>query len=302
MIWSGRPLKQQARSFALRDLSPRMHSLWMPAAECICIGEAVKLGILDRSSHIIAVEREEPIYRAMVAQLHKFRFDHVLPLHRELSDVQLTDKLDFVNLDFCGTLTEDVAIWTNIHLTQYLADNCTIVLTCRFGWRNNHFMAHAERRFMTRYRVLAEEVTTETSSRHENEIIPLLVFLSAIRDYTANITALRYRDFVDPVQGNAEGWGLPMMLYRLDNVRRRDGEIPTNLPLFDELMEGYIVTSEGAKKAWVTRRQRAAEKAAVLRVPDEDIARFKRNSDRGLKAWQTRRAKARERAKETETT
>jgi hypothetical protein len=308
--WGGRYYKRQARTFSLDNLPAPPRSLWMPSDECICVKEAIEKGVLDRTSEIIAVERDRAIYSRMLATLGSLGF--LRPprtFNCELSTVRLPFDLDLVNIDLCGSLTADVVVWAEETLSRHIVEGCTIILTTRFGWRNNPFLIHAERRFLNEYRRIAEEVTLEIGSRHEKEVVPLLVFMSALHGYVAHTTALRYYDFTD----NDRVHHQPMMLYRMENLRRRTE--PTKLPTLHELTKGFRMTREAALKAWDTRRKKLAEakkreiaaktprwnaeakkrrEAEMGRsLPDDETARFLEYRRRALKAWDTRRARAR---------
>lgn len=283
--WGIRIFKGQARSFSLANLPPRARSLWLPGDACLCVKEALALGVLDTDSRIIAVERDRATFAIMAATMRGLGFNHIPLLEcRELSTVVLPFDLDLVNIDLCGSLTLDLAQWIERTLPHHLTMNASIIMTTRFGWRNNPFMVHAEERLLDDYRDLAEDVTLEIGSRHEKEVIPLLILMSALHNFVGHTTAIRYYDVIEDGGSHHQ----PMMLYRMDNIRHRTA--PTRLPTLGVLLRGFEMSREAALKAWQTRRlkEKATKEAIEAATRKLQHLEYRR---RALKAWETRRAR-----------
>lgn len=234
--------------YALRGVGFRMRSLWLPGSDGLCVKKAVERGIINRYSHTVFVERDEPTFQRIKRSAGRWVGEtlHKPLLHNgQIFDLQLPWMIDYSFLDFMGTLDQKTTFWLQDYLAPNLDDGATICLTHAYGFRNNQFLASLRTDFKEgEWKDLYRKLSDESRIKDDNILIPLAVLHCVFSEFQFEIKPpLKYQDS-----------RRSMLLYRLDNFTRDHG--PNGWPIFTGECE-MAGNRQAALKAWATRRGQA---------------------------------------------
>ncbi len=128
-----RPKKAIARSIAVQKHDGKVSecALFLPSKNCECIKEALKTGLVDKNTYIVAVEKNLSYLPSIVSFLSENFNDFEINAHcgsdilekrtriEEIEEMDIFDYpfdsgvyfFDYAFFDFCGQITDKMAIW-----------------------------------------------------------------------------------------------------------------------------------------------------------------------------------------------
>ncbi len=262
--WSeeDRPLKKDAREYALDGMGHRNHTLWLPGDKCWCVKRAIDKKIVDENGAFIFVEKDSRVVPAIrdFIQSREWKNEPIL-FEDDLTKLKLPWSLDYAFLDFLGTFDKETSIWISQNLS--LSEGAALCITHTYGWRYNLLL----------YKMKSVFEELDLYSEFKNKLhcyddliaLPLAMIQSMLNKYSFKICwPCKYQDSVRS-----------MLLFRLENFHHLHGT--NGWPDFFSLLErSSNMSATSAKKAWATRR--AVEKEKALK-----------RHQAALKAWATRR-------------
>lgn len=301
-----RPEKALARDIIFDEVGQCRSALFMPAASCLCIRRALHYRVINRRSHLVAVECDHAIARRMRRTLRKLNL--TAAVHESmLHSVMLTEPLDFAFIDLNGALDRRTAVWINRHLSVHLAPDAVVAVTLAHAWRNNQFLPLCYDYLMTQQRPLLMAIADELPCSDYDIVTTVALFRALFHDWSFHVDfRLKYRDH----------GSVPMTAYRFYDFRRQPTvphleEIATTLlaspgnvtggampvsrappaPARVKMEKPMTGSTAAAHKAWETRRKNAGatnvEAPKPVRKPNGLTA--------GQKAAATRKANAKTR-------
>jgi hypothetical protein len=321
MNWASsyRPEKDQMRRLSLAVASPKQVALFLPGWDsendegCFDVKQALELGVIDRDTQILAVERNLELVPKIAACLKRMEFNKPPIIHAgQLSMFRnLPQNIDLAVFDLLGNLDDDMVDWFKREFCPRIAPGADITFTFTLQWRYNRLMKDCKRVFFdnrtedTRKLLfkLWSDLGIDEHRGGPKVILQLAMLKCLFHKFSWTYKKAQiYRDS-----------RRTMCLYRLGNLQKADTKWPSLDGLLGRKEGGIImatkqgtksaqkawatrhanarakVLSERALKAWATRRK-ANAKPHVSLATKEEKKRAKMLSQRALKAWETRRA------------
>jgi hypothetical protein len=130
-----RPEKAAARDLMLDKCAPIRSLATLPGRDLICVKRMIELGLIDRDTPQVWIERDLGTAGVMKANAASLG----LTPHIEIGNVrrwQPTNKIDFLNLDLEEGFTPKLGDWFERDLSPVLDDKATIILTMTASSRN----------------------------------------------------------------------------------------------------------------------------------------------------------------------
>lgn len=114
-------------------------ALFMPSNTCYCLIEALKQGVITKTTQLVLIERERSRIKELEAKLHELGLTRYKILVKEMEDVTSEEMgiLDFAYLDACGMLTRKVQCWIEDVLTQSVTFRSDLCFTFSNADRKN---------------------------------------------------------------------------------------------------------------------------------------------------------------------
>lgn len=116
----------------------------LPGPTCEDIKDGLCAGVFNAQSEVIGIERDPVVFvkmRRNGSQLPiRFR-----PVHSDLEDYSPAGKFDLFALDFCGSMTAEIAAWIERN-HHYLRPGGRLIYTTLFGPRRNLYLREQTRR------------------------------------------------------------------------------------------------------------------------------------------------------------
>jgi hypothetical protein len=254
-----RPQKNKTRVYALENLCLKKRSLWLPAAQCLCVAKARELGVLSDNSRLILVEKNRQVAEAMRITAGQWPWVHQpVVFVDELSNLKLGSPLDFAYLDFLGTLPFRTAEWMATELASHLAVNADIVVTLLYGWRNNELMYHLASEIKLQWSDCYEKLKKQVAIHSDQVVIPLAILKCIFHEFDFKVRwPLKYRDSQNS-----------MLLYRLERFNRLAKG--NGWPPFAELIEG--LRKRGVTMATATKKRKAKPTGNKIEAHDVIVA------------------------------
>jgi len=141
--WSTGPknvIRTELMRQAKKKSGPAKTALMIPAHSCLCVEEALKAGVIDQNTELVAVEKNEWTALDMAIRLDELGMKNVTIVRKDLCKIRSFDVevFDFVYIDTCCHLSPLMQFWistvlpnhTNIH-TQLA---CTFINSDRGNW------------------------------------------------------------------------------------------------------------------------------------------------------------------------
>ena len=149
--------KQRGEKFVARS------AIMIPAAECLCVQEALRQGIFTTDTKILAIEREPLVARQIVKKFTELGIKQFVILKEDLKDITsdeldyAADQLDvdredcdqyfdFAYLDTCGCYTDSVRDAIN-EIAIFLSPNSIMAATFMLADRSGRTWMHSPRGF-----------------------------------------------------------------------------------------------------------------------------------------------------------
>jgi hypothetical protein len=233
-----RPQKAEARLLALPK-SQKSKTIWLPGNDCLCVREAKAKKLLAPRGQHIFVERipETAIKVQEYIDKEKWVCKPVLHIGGLLELKAPT--INYAFFDFKGGIEKEVADW--LHNLDLL-DGAELSFTFAYGWRGNKFMYSCQELFSS----LKYQFDLSADLKISDGVILLYIAIikSLLNNYDFKVMRpIYYRDSVS------------MVLYRFREFTKRNSPRPCYI---EPLIGGTTMTTEAAKKAWKTRRKKAA--------------------------------------------
>ena len=138
------------------------NALMMPARECLCVKEALKVGVFTKNTNIVAIESDEKSAEIIDKELQRLGFKNYKVIRQNLQDITADDlkrrlckpskglgrgfkclnntktNFDFVYLDLMGTPCAKTEKWLTSTLTQVIAWSTTVAMTYINSDRTNN--------------------------------------------------------------------------------------------------------------------------------------------------------------------
>lgn len=216
MTWPGKQ-KQTVREVLFAKPARFRKTLWLTGYEFRDIELAIQSQFISKHAEITVVEHDHDVYKAILRSWRERRSWPALnAIHGELKDQQV-GKVDFANLDFCGTLSKRLANW--LRRLTVLPGGCLYINLC-YAKRPSFFMGDAEYELKTIHRDLFEAVATRWKIKDERVVAQVCLLHSIFRNYTFKfLQPIFYCDHINP-----------MTTYRLTEMR------PCS-PVFPDLLQ-----------------------------------------------------------------
>jgi hypothetical protein len=220
--WSN---KAKVRTFALGNTPKKSLSL-LPGANAYDVIEAVESGVITPSSNLVLSEKEKKIFfqmKTVVTQAlpkhYKLPRFHFGPLHT----LRLDRRLDYFWADLCGNLDLETMFWIDTHLQNWISEETDLLFTFSSAERGNTFMGALKKIVRGYNRFL---------SKRDTGIISHMVCLQYLfRNWDYRIVDIPYKNKLH---------GLPMVLYKLDCLKRRTRPEKTPFAqMFPKLLYNY---------------------------------------------------------------
>ena len=218
--WSQRHQKAEVRDYQLGISGPRRVALFLPGWDetiddgCLCIARALQLGIINKRTRIIAVERDRSITANIRRRLMKFGFSTPPRFHEdELYNLILApdERIDYAMFDLLGTLDDDLAQWMQCIMGPHIAPGAVLTFTFSQHWRNCQFMERCQYAWRNDHRALAEMMVHQSGLWDWNLALHLLMLRTIFVDFDFNHRRPQlYRDHVRT-----------MSAFRLENFQRK---------------------------------------------------------------------------------
>ena len=108
-------------------------ALFLPSHSCHCIKEALKQGVVDKNTYIVAVERDRELIDRIRTTLDELGFVDYVVLHKDLEKVKTfpipSRVFDFVYIDTCKGLTRPMQAWIKDVLSLWINYKTTACFT-----------------------------------------------------------------------------------------------------------------------------------------------------------------------------
>ncbi len=147
--WSERKEKRNASSRMFRMLcggAPARTAVFLPGADCLCVREALDMGVIGRRTLVVAAERDEATFSAMRETLRSMGFARrpvcLGGFIQRFGGDELPKTIDFAYLDLCGHIDGDMALWLEQEMAPRLAPGSVLAMTyaCDGMHRSNEIM------------------------------------------------------------------------------------------------------------------------------------------------------------------
>jgi hypothetical protein len=145
-FWSidNRPYKSAARTNQLSVSLIAKTALFLPGSGCECVKEAMHMGIIDRDSYIIAVEKIPSVAKTIHTTLKELDLNYMVH-PKDITLLRLNrKKIDFVFLDLMGSMSRETAFWLTQELSPNLRDGSAVSFTFQKSQRNQAFIKSCE--------------------------------------------------------------------------------------------------------------------------------------------------------------
>jgi len=189
-----RPEKALARDYIFDSLGRHQSGLFLPAGQCLCVRKALDYGVLDRDSHIVAVERDVDVAHIMRRTLATLPVSSTVH-EGQLHTLQLDQPLDLAFIDLNGLLDANIARWVYHELAPNLSPDAAVIFTLAHSWRNNRFMPNCQR-YLLRHRYEFVDALADELSCHDMDLVCTVALFRVLFHGWSFKTAyrLRYRD------------------------------------------------------------------------------------------------------------
>jgi hypothetical protein len=121
-------------------------ALMMPAQTCLCVKEALKFGIFDKSTFIIAIEKEKEAVPLIEKELKRLGFLNFVVIRKEMVNINEKyllnfinfEELDYVYLDLMGTPSNSNEKWFENVLSRFINFKTQVAVTFMNADRTNN--------------------------------------------------------------------------------------------------------------------------------------------------------------------
>lgn len=281
-MWD-RPRKNITRQLA-EPSGFKSKTLWLPGFDCLDVLNAWNKKLLNPDGEHILVEHDPEIAKEIRRKLKGIPCNFNL-YEGELHQLELTDKLDYAHLDFCGCLTRQVADW--IFDEFKVCNGAEVHFTFAYALRNSNFLKDMYQMVLKVEPFRSEFRYNFCDLGRTNEIISfycsLIRFMLNRWDY-CSLQPIWYKDTIQS-----------MVFYSCQQLSWRgpfdEFDFRSTKPMPAKTKKAR---SEAAKKAHQTRKLFAeAKKRSDAAIKAHETRRAnaeaKKRSDAAKKAWETRR-------------
>jgi hypothetical protein len=146
-LWGkdNKPFKNAARTNQLAGAALNAKTaLFLPGSGCECVKEAMKMGLIDRDSYVIAVERLPSVAKTIHETLTNMELNYMIH-PKELHLLRFNrKKIDFAFLDLMGSMSRETAFWLTQELSPNLRDGSAVSFTFQKSQRKQTFINSCE--------------------------------------------------------------------------------------------------------------------------------------------------------------
>lgn len=131
--WDQRIIKPLVREKFVARLSKKgkKSAVVFPARQGFCVETLMRTGVIDKKTHIYSVERDSGI-----AKEFSSRIPALSSKIKQISDLrQVKKSVDFAWFDFCGILTDDIALYLFNNAHRYCSPNSDLFFTFQIANR-----------------------------------------------------------------------------------------------------------------------------------------------------------------------
>ena len=117
-------------------------ALMMPSWQCLCVEEALDVGLFTTDTHIVAIEENKQAAFIMKHRLKELGFNNVEVIRKNIGKITQSDlgyqKFDFVYLDLCSTPSDTVEEWMQSTLSHAVRWSTPVAMTFIYADRSNN--------------------------------------------------------------------------------------------------------------------------------------------------------------------
>ena len=117
-------------------------ALMMPSWQCLCVEEALDVGLFTTDTHIVAIEENKQAAFIMKHRLKELGFNNVEVIRKNIGKITQSDlgyqKFDFVYLDLCSTPSDTVEEWMQSTLSHAVRWATPVAMTFIYADRSNN--------------------------------------------------------------------------------------------------------------------------------------------------------------------
>ena len=117
-------------------------ALMMPSWQCLCVEEALNVGLFTTDTHIVAIEGNKQAAFIMKHRLKELGFNNVEVIRKNIGKITQSDlgyqKFDFVYLDLCSTPSDTVEEWMQSTLSHAVRWSTPVAMTFIYADRSNN--------------------------------------------------------------------------------------------------------------------------------------------------------------------
>lgn len=236
------------------------NTLWLTGYELRDIRYCLKEGGLQPNTRMIIVERDKDTHQKIEEAMKRLPFNSQV-IHGQLHQQTNLPSMDYCNLDFCGTLDLDTAVWMQRWLK--LNSGAAVSITLSYTERGSSYLWKVAKRLLQeKHQSLYRDVHCKV--RDQNIAIQICLLCAIFRFYTFKLgTVFKYRDRQHS-----------MMNYLLMDMRK--SAEPQYPDLISEisghsLFKGTDMVTQTAVQKELSRRARKAVRTRKAREQQEVI-------------------------------
>ena len=117
-------------------------ALMMPSWQCLCVEEALNVGLFTTDTHIVAIEGNKQAAFIMKHRLKELGFNNVEVIRKNIGKITQSDlgyqKFDFVYLDLCSTPSASVERWMKSTLSNAIEWSTPVAMTYMYADRKKN--------------------------------------------------------------------------------------------------------------------------------------------------------------------
>ena len=117
-------------------------ALMMPSWQCLCVEEALNVGLFTTDTHIVAIEGNKQAAFIMKHRLKELGFNNVEVIRKNIAKIKQSDlgyqKFDFVYLDLCSTPSASVERWMKSTLSNAIEWSTPVAMTYMYADRKKN--------------------------------------------------------------------------------------------------------------------------------------------------------------------
>ena len=117
-------------------------ALMMPSWQCLCVEEALNVGLFTTDTHIVAIEGNKKAATKMRHRLKELGFNNVEVIRKNIAKITQSDlgyeKFDFVYLDLCSTPSDTIERWMQSTLSHAVRWSTPVAMTFIYADRSNN--------------------------------------------------------------------------------------------------------------------------------------------------------------------